>query len=127
VCYVGCDRNERLYGASLTVPCVSLSHLSFMETNKTGERIGDFFGTVAWLWVFHRFRMDGMVLLGFEHPWEHGHADHGDDGGHGSIIPGSPQAKVKEATANWEKFSERATIPGDDDDDDDEDDDDDDE
>ena len=97
-----------------------------METNKTGERIGDFFGTLTWLWVFHRFRMDGMVLLGFEHPWEHGaHDDHGDDDGHSSITLGSPKAKVGEATANWEKFSERATIPGEDDEDDDDDDDDD--
>jgi hypothetical protein len=47
-----------------------------METNKFGERVGEIFGTVAWLWVFHRFRQDGAVLLGFAHPWENGH-DHG--------------------------------------------------
>jgi hypothetical protein len=97
-----------------------------METNKTGERIGDFFGTVAWLWVFHRFRMDGMVLLGFEHPWDHAHADDGHGGGHESIHLASANPKTEEVTATWEKFSERSTLPGDDDDDDDEDDDDDD-
>jgi len=26
-----------------------------------------------WLWIFHRFRHDGAVLLGLKHPWEHGH------------------------------------------------------
>lgn len=82
-----------------------------METNKFGENLGDIFGTIAWLWIFHRFRQDGPVLLGYAHPWEHGHDDHGH----------SPAKKLKpgEVTDNWQKFSDKALVPGDDDDDDD--------
>ena len=87
-----------------------------METNKFGENVGELFGTVAWLWVFHRFRQDGMVLLGYEHPWEHGgHHDHASHS-HGKTVT------AEEATETWQKFSEKATQPGDDDDDDDDDD-----
>ena len=50
-----------------------------METNAFGTNLGEAFGTLAWLWIFYRFSQDGKVLLGYEHPWDHGHADHGDD------------------------------------------------
>ena len=43
-----------------------------METNEFGEKLGEAFGTVCWLWVFWRFKQDGRVLLGYEHPWDHG-------------------------------------------------------
>ena len=82
-----------------------------METNSFGEQVGDIFGTVAWLWIFHRFSQDGAVLLGLRHPWDHG--DHGDD------HHGSDHAKVAltkdEVAAKWEHFSEKAVIPGEDD------------
>jgi hypothetical protein len=26
-----------------------------------------------WLWIFHRARQDGPVVLGWRHPWEHAH------------------------------------------------------
>ncbi|KAL7580028.1 hypothetical protein ACA910_005014 [Epithemia clementina (nom. ined.)] len=41
-------------------------------------------GIVVWLWVFHRFRKDGDVLLGYRYPWEHpgGHHDHHEEGDH---------------------------------------------
>ena len=82
--------------------------------------MGEIFGTVAWLWVFHRFRQDGRVLLGMEHPWEHGGHDHHDE----STVMGTiQQIQGEEAVAKWQSFSERAVIPGDDDDDDDDDDD----
>jgi hypothetical protein len=89
-----------------------------METNKFGETVGDVFGTIAWLWVFHRFRQDGAVLLGFRHPWEHGHDDHAPS----HSLTAKP-VSAGDVTETWQKFSERATQPGDDDDDDDDDDD----
>lgn len=33
------------------------------------------YGTMLWLWVFWRAKQDGLALLGFEHPWDHGHHD----------------------------------------------------
>jgi hypothetical protein len=85
-----------------------------METNPFGERVGEVFGTIAWLWVFHRFRQDGKVLLGMEHPWEHGHS-HDESSAIGTIN----KIRGDQAMANWQKFSEKSVIPGDDDDDDD--------
>ncbi|KAL2610287.1 hypothetical protein R1flu_028860 [Riccia fluitans] len=43
--------------------------------------------TVMWLWVMHRARKDGPVVMGWRHPWEGHRHDHGDGdrvgGGHG--------------------------------------------
>ena len=86
-----------------------------METNSFGEQVGEVFGTVAWLWVFHRFSQDGAVLLGLRHPWDHG--DHGDDHDNGHAKESLTADEVK---ARWESFSEKAVIPGEDDDDDEE-------
>ena len=36
------------------------------------KRVGEAMGCVMWLWVFHRARHDGPVVLGWRHPWEHG-------------------------------------------------------
>jgi hypothetical protein len=33
--------------------------------------VGEFLGFVCWMWVFHRARHDGPVVLGWRHPWEH--------------------------------------------------------
>ena len=30
--------------------------------------------TAMWLWMLWRFKEDGMVWLGLEHPWDHVHA-----------------------------------------------------
>ena len=105
-----------------------------MQTNEFGERLGEAFGTVAWLWVFYRFKQDGKVLLGMEHPWDHGHS-----GGHGDGVYDSElrvqaithKYSVKKQTedemiANWDKFNDKSIVPGEDDDDDDDEDDDDD-
>mmetsp|Transcript_51530 Transcript_51530/g.142682 ORF Transcript_51530/g.142682 Transcript_51530/m.142682 type:complete len:131 (+) Transcript_51530:76-468(+) len=96
---------------------------AFMETNTFGAQVGEVFGTIAWLWVFHRFSQDGAVLLGYQHPWEHGDHGHGDHGSSHS----KEKLTAEEVSASWEKFSEKSVVPGDDDDDDEEDDDDDDE
>jgi len=44
-----------------------------METSEMHRKGGEVFGFVMWMWIFHRFREDGDVLLGFRHPWEHKH------------------------------------------------------
>jgi hypothetical protein len=104
-----------------------------METNSFGERLGEAFGTLCWLWVFWRFKQDGKVLLGMEHPWDHGHDDGGDIYGQTLRVQGlmnqyslKPQTE-EDMIANWDKFNGRAMNPGDDDDDDDDDDEDEDE
>ena len=94
----------------------------WLETNKFGENVGEVFGTVAWLWVFHRFNKDGAVLLGLAHPWDHGHDDHGHGHGHAAAKKLKPEEKLE----MWQKFSDKAVVPGEDDDDDDDDEDDDD-
>lgn len=91
-----------------------------MHTNKFGTRLGEVFGTIAWLWIFYRFSQDGMVLLGYEHPWDHGHHGGHDDHGHGHKT-----MTAGEVAAGWEAFADKAVRPGDDDDDDDDDEDDD--
>lgn len=95
-----------------------------MQTNKFGENLGEFFGTVAWLWIFYRFSQDGKVLLGYEHPWDHGHhgGDHDDHGhGHGEHKILS-QAEHKE---QWDTVAATFVKPGEEDDDDEDEDDDD--
>jgi hypothetical protein len=92
-----------------------------MHTNKFGTRLGEVFGTVAWLWVFYRFSQDGMVLLGYEHPWDHGHHGGGhDDHGHGHGHHHHKPMTAAEAAAGWEAFADKAVKPGEDDDDDEE-------
>ncbi|TMW62912.1 hypothetical protein Poli38472_005530 [Pythium oligandrum] len=39
------------------------------------------YGTMLWLWIFWRAKQDGKVVLGLEHPWDHGHGH--DDAHHG--------------------------------------------
>lgn len=90
-----------------------------METNKFGERVGEVFGTIAWLWIFYSFSQDGKVLLGMEHPWDHGHHDdHAHGGGHGHVKKLSPD----ESKEQWDNVAASFIKPGEDDDDDDEDD-----
>jgi hypothetical protein len=51
-----------------------------MHVSVVHTRLADFFGTICWLWVFHRARHDGPVLMGWRKPWEHDHHDdHHDD------------------------------------------------
>ena len=88
-----------------------------METNNFGVQVGEVFGTIAWLWIFYRFSQDGKVLLGYEHPWDHGH--HGDDHGHGGSH-GLKKMSADERATSWEAFADKAIKPGDEDDDDEE-------
>jgi hypothetical protein len=113
------DRHQP--SASLLLYSLSLRHYyRFMETNQLGVRVGEVFGTIAWLWVFYRFSQDGKVLLGYEHPWEHGHHGGGDHDHHHGHGHGGHHKKLTadERAASWETFADKAINPGEDDDDD---------
>jgi len=86
-----------------------------MEVSKVHTRVGEAFGFICWMWVFHRARNDLPVVLGWRHPWEHAPdpwavSDHIDN------------EEVVEQ--DWNEFMTKAIKPGEDDDDDDEDEDD---
>ena len=42
-----------------------------MEVSETHTFWGEVFGVGMWLWVFHRARHDGPVVLGWRHAFEH--------------------------------------------------------
>ena len=61
--------------AFVLIYCVSSSsfqhdsgHLKLSPIHKMW---GEAFGVVCWVWVFHRARHDGPVVLGWRHPWDH--------------------------------------------------------
>jgi hypothetical protein len=83
----------------------------FMHVSEPHRQAGEFFGVIMWLWVFHRLRMDGAVLLGFRHPWEHAGGDDHDDHHH------DPATKLGVA---WDNFTAKSIVPKEVDDDDDE-------
>lgn len=76
-----------------------------METDPFGEKVGEFFGTITWLWVFHRFNQDGAVLLGYQHPWEHG-GDHGADHD-GTSEQTTKKLSKEDVLASWDSFGEK--------------------
>ena len=86
-----------------------------MEVSEVHTRVGEAFGFICWIWVFHRARNDLPVVLGWRHPWEHAEdpwavSDHVDN------------EEVVEQ--DWNEFMTKAIKPGEDDDDEDDDDDD---
>ena len=44
---------------------------SWLKPSPIHKLWGEAFGVVCWLWVIHRARMDGPVVLGWRHPWDH--------------------------------------------------------
>ncbi|TYZ58155.1 hypothetical protein PybrP1_002397 [[Pythium] brassicae (nom. inval.)] len=46
------------------------------------KNLGLAYGTMLWLWIFYRAKEDGRVVLGLEHPWDHGHGGHDDHAHH---------------------------------------------
>ena len=91
-----------------------------MTVSENHRLAGEVFGTICWLWIFHRARYDLPVVLGWRHPWEHAPGDdHGHEGDvhHKVIAVGSPEMK-----AAWDKFDAKSTNYRDDDDDEDDDD-----
>jgi hypothetical protein len=78
-----------------------------MEVSEPHRIAGEICGFFTWLWVFHRARVDGPVVLGLRHPWEHADdpwavKDHVDN--------------LEGLRNEWESFSEKASNPGEDDD-----------
>ena len=85
-----------------------------MEVSEPHRIAGEICGFFTWIWVFHRAREDGAVVLGLRHPWEHAEdpwavKDHVDN--------------LDGLRTDWEDFTAKATNPGEDDDDDEEEDD----
>ena len=89
-----------------------------MEVSKTHTNLGEFAGFVCWLWIFHRARTDGPVVMGWRHPWEHA-----EDPWAGYKIEEETVENIDELKQEWESFTVKAMNPSDDDDDDDDDDD----
>jgi hypothetical protein len=78
-----------------------------MEVSQPHTIAGEICGFFTWLWVFHRARLDGPVVLGLRHPWEHAEdpwavKDHVDN--------------LDGLQSEWENFSDKASNPGEDDD-----------
>ena len=89
-----------------------------MEVSDTHTKLGEAFGFVCWMWIFHRAHNDLPVVLGWRHPWEH--AD--DPWAASDHVEDLPQLQHE-----WDDFANKAANPEDDDDDDDDEDDDEDE
>jgi hypothetical protein len=93
-----------------------------MKVSEKHTMWGEAFATAAWLWIFHRARLDGPVVLGWRHPWDHAedpfapHAHHDDHAEPGPLMEDK-----------WDSFTSKAMIQKEVDDDEDDDDDDDDE
>jgi hypothetical protein len=85
-----------------------------MEVSDVHTKLGEAFGFVCWMWIFHRARNDLDVVLGWRHPWEHAEdpwasVAHQDDDIH----------EIDALKADWDLHQQRAAVPGDGDDDDD--------
>ncbi|CAM9941196.1 unnamed protein product [Hapterophycus canaliculatus] len=48
-----------------------------IEVSKVYKNLGTVYLTTMFLWMLYRAKEDGLVVLGFEHPWDHMH-DHDD-------------------------------------------------
>ena len=78
-----------------------------MEVSQPHTIAGEVCGFFTWLWIFYRAKHDLPVVLGLRHPWEHGEdpwaiKDHVDN--------------LDGLRSEWEAFSEKASIPGEEDD-----------
>lgn len=92
----------------------------WMEVSDVHTKLGEAFGFVCWMWIFHRARNDLPVVLGWRHPWEHAEDPW-------AAVSEASHEDVEEWKADWDKFQEKAAIPGDGDDDEEEEDEEDDE
>jgi hypothetical protein len=87
-----------------------------MDVSETHTQLGEVFGFICWMWIFHRARNDLPVVLGWRHPWEHA-----EDPWESVALADEDVDGIDALRADWDKFQEKATNPEDDDDDDDED------
>jgi hypothetical protein len=77
-----------------------------MEVSDVHTKLGEAFGFICWLWVFHRARNDLPVVLGWRHPWEHAHdpwADSDED----------HVGNIAELRSDWDHFAMKVMTPGD--------------
>jgi len=81
-----------------------------MEVSDVHTKLGEAFGFICWLWVFHRARNDLPVVLGWRHPWEHA-----DDPW--AVSDESQIENISELHSDWDKFVVKVMKPGDGDDD----------
>uniref|UniRef100_A0AAV1TKC9 Uncharacterized protein n=1 Tax=Peronospora matthiolae TaxID=2874970 RepID=A0AAV1TKC9_9STRA len=51
----------------------SYPHGMHFHVSPVHKNLALAYGTMLWLWVFWRAKQDGLAVLGFEHPWDHGH------------------------------------------------------
>jgi len=84
-----------------------------MEVSDVHTKLGEAFGFVCWMWIFHRARNDLPVVLGWRHPWEHA------EDPWAAAVSDQSHEHVAELRADWDKFQEKAAIPGDGDDEED--------
>lgn len=104
---------SRTISPSLSYSFVFFWRSHWMEVSKRHTWWGEAFGFVCWMWIFHRARLDGPVVLGWRHPWEHAPGD--DD----HALPHVHDED--QLQAEWDTFLAKAIKPGEDDDDDDDD------
>eukprot|EP00545_Synedropsis_sp_CCMP1620_P014528 CAMPEP_0119006524 /NCGR_PEP_ID=MMETSP1176-20130426/2338_1 /TAXON_ID=265551 /ORGANISM="Synedropsis recta cf, Strain CCMP1620" /LENGTH=139 /DNA_ID=CAMNT_0006958441 /DNA_START=98 /DNA_END=517 /DNA_ORIENTATION=+ len=93
---------------------------AYLQLSPIHKAWGEAFGCVCWLWIFHRARQDGAVVLGYRHPWDHAE----DPLLHAAEAPLHPDDE-SDLETEWDVFLSKAIRPGEDDDDDDDDDEDD--
>uniref|UniRef100_A0A060TDL7 ARAD1D44924p n=1 Tax=Blastobotrys adeninivorans TaxID=409370 RepID=A0A060TDL7_BLAAD len=55
------------------------SSIPFPKIPASQRWIGKLLGGAMWFWIFYRVREEGPVLLGWRHPWEHGHHGHDEE------------------------------------------------
>ena len=94
----------------------------YMTVSENHRIAAEVFGTVCWLWIFHRASNDLPVVLGWRHPWEHapGDDDHGHGGDHGHHHAPAGPSGSSQMNADWDKFGAKSTNFNEDDDEDDE-------
>ncbi|EQC35245.1 hypothetical protein SDRG_07473 [Saprolegnia diclina VS20] len=63
----------------------SYPHGMHFHVDPVHKALGTAFGTLTWLWIFYRAKEDGAVVLGWEHPWDHGHG-HGHHDAHAGPV-----------------------------------------
>ncbi|KAF0715371.1 Aste57867_3408 [Aphanomyces stellatus] len=71
----------------------SYPHGMHFHVDPIHKNLGLAYGALAWFWIFYRAKQDGAVVLGLEHPWDHGHG-HGD--GHHDDHHDGPHVYEKE-------------------------------
>ena len=101
------------YNEHLSLFIIHACIRAFMEVSDVHSKLGEAFGFICWLWVFHRARNDLPVVLGWRHPWEHA-----DDPW--ATSDESHIENIAELQNDWDRFVVKVMKPGDGDDDEEE-------